>query len=71
LRLVFVHHVEKKERKAKMYDKKAMTKKEWKEKQKQNRVTNGFNTGTRSMKDNKHPSRAKRKENFRKILDSD
>jgi hypothetical protein len=54
-----------------MYDKKAMTKKEWKEKQKLQRVTNGFNTGTRDMKDNKHPSRAKRKENFRKLLDND
>ena len=52
-----------------MYDKKAMTKKAWIEKQKANRVTNGFNTGTRDMKDNKHPSRAKRKENFKKMLD--
>jgi hypothetical protein len=53
-----------------MYDKKAMTKKAWREKQKLQRVTNGFNTGTRDMKDNKHPSRAKRKENFRKLLDN-
>jgi hypothetical protein len=41
---------------------KDMTKKAFKELQKQNRATNGFNTGTRTMKSDKHPSRARRKE---------
>ena len=41
---------------------KDMSKKAWKELQKQNRATNGFNTGTRTMKSDKHPSRARRKE---------
>lgn len=41
---------------------KDMTKKAWKSLQKQNRATNGFNTGTRTMKSDKHPSRARRKE---------
>jgi hypothetical protein len=41
---------------------KDMSKKAWKELQKQNRVTNGFNTGTRTHKTDKHPSRARRKE---------
>lgn len=46
-----------------MYNRrKDMTKKAWKELQKQNRATNGFNTGTRTMKSDKHPSRARRKE---------
>ena len=46
-----------------MYNRrKDMTKKAWKSLQKQNRVTNGFNTGTRTMKSDKHPSRARRKE---------
>ena len=44
-----------------MYDKKAMTKKAWIEKQKANRVTNGFNTGTRDMKTEKLPTRAMEK----------
>ena len=45
-----------------MYDRrKDMTKKAWKELQKQNRATNGFNTGTREMKSEKYPSRAKQK----------
>lgn len=52
-----------------MYDKKQMTKRAWLEKQKARRVTNGFNTGTRDMKDNKHPSRAKEKRKFQKMLD--
>ena len=42
--------------------KKDMTKKAWQELQKQNRATNGFNTGTRDMKSEKYPTRAKRKE---------
>ena len=41
---------------------KDMTKKAFKAMQKQNRATNGFNTGTRIMKSDKHPSRARRKE---------
>ena len=46
-----------------MYNRrKDMTKRVWKELQKQNRATNGFNTGTRTMKSDKHPSRARRKE---------
>jgi len=45
-----------------MYDRhKDMTKKQWQELQKKNRVTNGFNTGTRDMKSNKYPSRNKQK----------
>lgn len=42
--------------------KKTMSKKAWQELQKQDRATNGFNTGTRTMKSDKHPSRARRKE---------
>ena len=42
--------------------KKTMTKRAYKELQKSHRVTNGFNTGTRTMKSDKHPSRARRKE---------
>jgi hypothetical protein len=53
----------------KMYDKKSMTKKAWKEKQKQNRVVNGFNTGTRTMKTAKNPTRADFKKELRKALD--
>jgi hypothetical protein len=46
-----------------MYDKrKEMTKRAWKELQKQHRVTNGFNTGTRDMKSDKYPTRARQKE---------
>ena len=41
--------------------KKDMTKKAWKELQKQNRATNGFNTGTRDMKSEKYPTRAEQK----------
>jgi hypothetical protein len=41
---------------------KDFTKKQWKELQKQHRVTNGFNTGTRDMKSDKYPSRARQKE---------
>ena len=51
---------------------KDMTKKKWKEKQKANRVINGFNTGTRDMKTNKKPSRAKEKEELQKeIIEND
>lgn len=49
-----------------MNDKKSMTKKAWKEKQKKQRVLNGFNTGTRTMKSEKYPSRARQKEIDRK-----
>lgn len=42
--------------------KKSMTKKKWLELQKRNRGTNGFNTGTRDMKSEKYPSRARQKE---------
>ena len=48
---------------------KDMTKKAWKEKQKVNRVINGFNTGTRDMKTDKKPSRAKDKEELRKEIE--
>lgn len=45
-----------------MYDrKKDMTKKAWKEMQKQKRATNGFNTGIRDMKSEKYPTRAEQK----------
>jgi hypothetical protein len=45
-----------------MYDRrKDMTKKQWLELQKKNRVTNGFNTGTRDMKSEKYPTREKQK----------
>lgn len=53
-----------------MYNrKKDMTKKAWKELQKQNRATNGFNTGTRDMKSEKYPTRARQKELDRKAVD--
>jgi hypothetical protein len=46
-----------------MYDRrKDYTKKKWLELQKQNRATNGFNTGIREMKSEKNPTRARRKE---------
>ena len=52
------------------YDRrKDMTKKAWKELQKANRTTNGFNTGTRNMKSEKYPSRARQKELDRKAVD--
>lgn len=44
-----------------MFDKKAMTKKEWKEKQKVLRVTSTMNLGTRDMKSAKYPTRQERK----------
>lgn len=51
-----------------MHDKKSMTKKKWLELQKSHRVTNGFNTGTRDMKSEKYPSRARQKELDRKKM---
>ena len=42
-------------------ERKDFTKKEWKEKAKQNRVLVGFNTGIRTFKDKKHPTRAEMK----------
>jgi len=45
-----------------------MTKRAWKELQKKNRATNGFNTGTREMKSEKYPTRAKQKELDRKEM---
>ena len=53
-----------------MYDKKSMTKKAWKEKQKEMRKMNGFNTGTRTMKTAKNPTRADFKKELRKALDN-
>ena len=54
-----------------MYDeRKTMTKKAWKEKQKKQRATNNFNTGTRDMKSAKYPTRAKEKEKLREYLDN-
>lgn len=40
---------------------KTMTKKAWAEKQKELRVLNGMNTGTRTMKSAKYPTRQERK----------
>ena len=48
--------------------KKDMTKKAWKELQKQNRAINNFNTGTRDMKSEKYPTRARQKELDRKEM---
>lgn len=49
------------------YDRrKDMTKKQWLELQKSKRATNDFNTGTRDMKSEKYPSRARQKELDRK-----
>lgn len=52
-----------------MCSKKDMTKKAWTNMQKSHRVTNGFNTGTRDMKSEKYPSRARQKEIDRKGID--
>ena len=49
-----------------MYDKKTMTKKKWLELQKEQRVTNGMNTGTRTHKTDKYPTRQQRKQEVRK-----
>lgn len=52
-----------------MYDRrKDMTKRAWQELQKQNRATNGFNTGTRTMQTDKTPTRARQKELDRKEI---
>lgn len=49
-----------------MHDRrKDMTKKAWKEKQKEKRILNGFNTGTRDMKSAKYPSRQEQKKEVR------
>lgn len=54
-----------------MYDRrKDMTKKQWQELQKQNRNINGFNTGTRDMKSEKYPSRARQKEKDKREVDN-
>lgn len=45
------------------------SKKEQKEFYNSQRVTNGFNTGTRTMKTDKNPSRARRKELDRKEIE--
>ena len=45
--------------------KKRMSKKELKEYYKQFRAVNGFNTGTRDMKTEKYPTRARQKEMMR------
>ena len=51
------------------YDRrKEMTKKAWIEEQKKHRVTNGFNTGTRTMKTAKNPTRAERKAKTREEI---
>ena len=51
------------------YDRrKDMTKKQWLELQKKNRATNGFNTGTRDIKSEKYPTRARQKELDRKEI---
>lgn len=47
---------------------KDMTKKAYAELQKSNRVMNSFNTGTRTMKTDKSPSRAMRKVDFQKRI---
>jgi len=47
---------------------KTMTKKAYIELQKSRRATNGFNTGTRTMKTEKCPSRQMRKEATRKMV---
>ena len=48
--------------------KKKYTKRKWLELQKQQRGTNGFNTGTRTMQTEKHPSRNKLSETTRKEI---
>ena len=52
-----------------MYSKKDMTKMAWINMQKSHRAINGFNTGTRDMKSEKYPSRARQKEIDRKGID--
>ena len=50
--------------------KKSMTKKAFKELQKSRRAVNGFNTGTRTMKTTKNPSRQMMKKEVIKIFNS-
>lgn len=45
-----------------------MTKKQLKEKNKKNRVLVPFNTGTRTMKSAKYPTRQENKKNLKKML---
>lgn len=47
-----------------------MTKKQMKEKNNKNRVLIPFNTGTRTMKSVKYPTRQENKKNFKKMLDN-
>ena len=57
--------------KIKAYDRrKDMTKKAYRELQKSQRVVNGMNTGTRTMKTAKNPSRQENKKNLKKMLDN-
>lgn len=49
---------------------KTMTKKDYLELQKANRITNGFNTGERMFKNKKHPARNSRKKDFEKELNN-
>lgn len=57
--------------KIKAYDRrKDMTKKAYRELQKSQRVVNGMNTGTRTMKTAKNPSRQENKKNLQKMLDN-
>lgn len=53
------------------FDRKQMTKKQWKIYQAEKRSTNGFNTGERPFDGEKYKSRAKRKKDFQKILDNE
>ena len=57
--------------KIKAYDRrKDMTKKAYRELQKSQRVVNSMNTGTRTMKTAKNPSRQENKKNLKKMLDN-
>lgn len=47
-----------------------LSKKEKRKRDKAMRIVSGFNTGTRVMKDPKHPSRAERKKEWQKGLDN-
>lgn len=49
---------------------KKMTKKQIKIKNNKNRVLVPFNTGTRTMKSAKYPTRQENKKNFKKMLDN-
>ena len=51
-------------------EKKLMTKKALKEKNKRKRVLNNMNTGTRDMKSKKHLTRAQQKKKMREMLDN-